>query len=97
MRLLAGKIRDHRRLAVILLDGGDAGVLAHERVGAIGAGHELARMLRLSLNLITAASASMLSRSQLAGAIHFGVHSAPQRILQDRILGVHASSGTPAL
>src|SRR5438552_1231994 len=40
MRLLAGEIRDHRRLTVILLGGGDAGVLAHERIGAIGADHE---------------------------------------------------------
>jgi len=70
MRLLAGKIRDHRRLAVILLDGGDAGVLAHERVGRHRRRPRACReLLRLSLNLITAASASMAHRSQLAGAI----------------------------
>jgi len=50
MRLLAGKIRDHSSLTVILLDGGDTGVLTHERIGAIGATTSLPPMLRPSLN-----------------------------------------------
>ena len=86
MRLLAGEIRDHRRLTVILLGGGDAGVLAHERIGAIGADHEPAA---------DAAAVAQFDRCRVRVDAqpfaarrrdHFGVQSAPQRILQDRIL-----------
>jgi len=66
-----------------------------KRIGAIGADHELAANAAAVAQLITAASASTLSRSQRAGATTSAsraLHSASCRIVSST---VHASSGTP--
>src|SRR5207302_1155019 len=75
--------------------GGDAGVLTHERIGAIGADHELAA---------DAAAVAQFDRCRVCADAqpfaarrreHLGVLSTPQRILQDRILDGPCKLGHP--